>query len=218
MTRSSLKTFRRAAAALTVGCALSLCGNALAGNTPTPTSSNACSFASLTQPFQSFGDNNSYFLAPGANFEGDVSGWTLAGGAAVSSSNEDSFVGSSSDSHSLALPTTSAAVTTPTFCVTANAPTFRMFIQNSGNVGHNDGQLAVYLNFSGADGKAQQVKIGGLTVKNTKWTLTAPISFIQYISTPLKNGYANISFTIKPNDNHGNWLLDDLYVDPFCGK
>jgi hypothetical protein len=44
--------------------------------------------------------------------------------------------------------------------------------------------------------------------------VTPPISFIQYISTPLKSGYANISFTIKPNDNHGNWQLDDLYVDP----
>jgi hypothetical protein len=34
----------------------------------------------------------------------------------------------------------------------------------------------------------------------------------------LQNGYANISFTIKPNDTHGNWQIDDLYVDPYSSK
>ncbi len=93
-----------------------------------------------------------------------------------------------------------------------------MFIKNNGNLGHTDGQLAIYLNFSGADGRSQRVKIAGLTAKSGEWTLSPKISFIQYISTPLKNGYANISFTIKPNDNHGNWQIDDLYVDPYCSR
>ena len=99
--------------------------------------------------------------------------------------------------------------------MTSDAPTFRMFIKNNGNKGHMDGQLAVYLNFTGGSGNVQQVKIAALTSKTPGWTLTRPISFIQYISTPLKNGYANISFTIKPNDDHGNWQLDDFYVDPY---
>jgi len=215
---------KRAAAALTLGGALlgSLCTTAFAATTPTtataaPTSA-ACTFSGLSQTFGSFGDSNSYFVAPGGNFEGDMSGWTLSGNVEVTNTNESFSVGASSDAHSLALPDTSASATTPTFCVTANAPTFRMFIQNLGSNNHIDGQLAIYLNFTGADGKPQQVKIAGLTVKNSSWTLTPPISFIQYISTPLKSGYANISFTIKPNDNHGNWLLDDIYVDPFCSR
>ena len=37
-----------------------------------------------------------------------------------------------------------------------------------------------------------------------------------YGSMPLRaQGLANISFTIKPNDNHGDWQIDDLCVDPF---
>lgn len=185
---------------------------------PAPASATpaGCTFPNLSQPFSSLGDTNSYFLAPGANFESGSSGWTLSGGAGIVSGNETLLAEPASSSHSLALPTTSASVTSPTFCVTTNAPTFRMLIKNSGKLGHIDGQLAIYLNFTGADGRPQQVKIAGLTVNSTAWTLTPPISFIQYLSTPLKSGYANISFTIDPNDNHGNWLIDDLYVDPFC--
>jgi hypothetical protein len=176
-----------------------------------------CSFPAVSQPLAQFGDANSYFLVPDGDVEGAMSGWTFAGGAGVVAGNESFFVGGTQDSHSLGLPTTSAVVTTPTMCVTADSPAFRMFIKNNGNLGHIDGQLAVYLNFTGADGKQQQVKIAALKVNSTAWTVSPKISFVQYISTPLKSGYANVSFTIKPNDNHGNWQLDDIYIDPyFC--
>jgi len=174
-----------------------------------------CELPSTSLPFVGFGDLNPYFLAPGADFEGSTSGWRLSGGAGVTFGNESWNLGSPTDTYSLGLPTTSSAVTTPTFCVTTAAPSFRMLIKNNGNLGYVNGQLAVYLNFEGADGHAQTVKIKALTVKSTAWTLTPPISFIQYLSTPLKTGLANVSFTIKPNDNHGNWQIDDLYVDPF---
>jgi hypothetical protein len=190
-----------------------------AGMTASPSSAmGQCTFPSLSSPFASFGDQNPYSLAPGGNFEADQSGWTMSNGAGVVDGNETSYVGSSADNRSLALPTKDAAATTPTFCVTTDAPAFRMFIKNNGANGHMDGQLAVYLNFTGADGRQQQVKIAALTSNQPGWSLTPKISFIQYISTPLKSGVANISFTIKPNDNHGNWQLDDLYVDPYCSR
>jgi hypothetical protein len=170
-----------------------------------------CSWPSISQAFAPWSDSSWYFLAPGGDFK-DTSGWSLSGGAGVTSGGAGY---SGTDTNSLALPTTSSAATTPTICVTSQAPVFRMFIKNNGNLGRADGQLAIYLNFTGADGKPQQVKIAGLTVKSTAWTLTPPISFIQYISTPLQSGFASISFTIKPNDNHGNWQIDQLYVDPW---
>jgi hypothetical protein len=186
-----------------------------AAATAAPASSaTTCSWASLTQAFAGSSDSSWYFLAPGGNFQ-DTEGWNLLGGADVVQGGAGY---NSSDANSLALPTTSTVATTPTICVTSQAPSFRMFIKNNGNLGHIDGQLAIYLNFAGADGKPQQVKIAGLTVKNTSWTLTPPISFIQYISTPLQSGYANVSFTIKPNDNHGNWQVDDIYVDPYLSR
>jgi hypothetical protein len=192
-------------------------GAALAVTAAVASAAGTCVFPASSALFQPWADTNSYFVAPGGDFEAGLSGWSAAGGAGVVSGNE-SYGGGGAGSSSLALPTTSSVVRTPTMCVTSNAPVFRMFIKNNGNLGHVDGQLAVYLNFSGADGKPQHVKIAALKVANTKWTLSPKISFIQYLSTPLQSGYANISFTIEPNDTHGNWQIDDLYVDPYSSK
>jgi hypothetical protein len=189
----------------------SLAGGARAG---TVTLTNAgCAWPPLSQPFLPWADPGSYFLAPGGDFEGDMSGWTLSGGAAVVPGNESYDVGSLSDSKSLWLPTTSSSATTPTICVTALSPDLRLFALNHGANGHTDGQLALYLNFIGADGRPLEVKIAALR-GGTSWLLSPPILFIQYISQPLMAGTAQISFTIKPNDNHGNWQIDDFYVDP----
>jgi hypothetical protein len=211
----------RLTAVLRKGFALALLtatvGAALAVTATAASAAGTCVFPTSSEPFQTWADTNSYFVAPGGDFEAGLSGWSASAGAAVVSGNESYDVGGAGSS-SLGLPTTSSVVTTPTICVTSNAPAFRMFVKNNGNLGYIDGQLAVYLNFSGADGKPQQVKIAALKVNNTKWTLSPKISFIQYLSTPLRNGYANISFTIKPNDTHGNWQIDDLYVDPYSSK
>jgi hypothetical protein len=182
-----------------------------------PASTAVCSFPAQSSPFVPWSDSNSYFLAPGGNFDDGTAGWALAGSAGLVSGNEPYDV-SDQGTSSLGLPTTSAAATSPVMCVTADAPTFRLFIKNNGNLGHIDGQLAVYLNFQNTNGKWQQVKIAALTVKSTAWTLSPKISFIQYISTPLQSGLANVSFTFKPNDNHGNWQLDDMFVDPRIAK
>ena len=214
MTLKSLQNVRIVAVIAVVAVA------AIAGGRATKASAaGTCALPEASLALLGLGDSNPYFLAPGGNFEGDTSGWSLTGEAGITTDNESWNVGSESDSQSLALPTTSATATTATFCVTTQAPTFRMFIKNNGNLGHIDGQLAVYLNFTGADGRVQQVKIAALKVKSTAWTLSQPISFIQYLSTPLRQeGLANVSFTIKPNDNHGNWQIDDMYVDPYMSR
>jgi len=214
MTTTHLKHFR-----LITLVAFAAVAAIAGGRATTASAAGTCSLPTASPSLLSLGDPNWYFLAPGGDFESAANGWSLSGGAGVVAGNETSYVGSKTDSHSLALPTTSASVTTPTFCVTTLAPTFRMFIKNNGGQGHIDGQLAVYLNYTDANNKPQQVKIAALTVNSTAWTLSQPISFIQYLSTPLRaQGLANISFTIKPNDNHGNWQIDDMYVDPFLAR
>jgi hypothetical protein len=190
---------------------------AFACTATTASAAGTCVFPVTSAPFQPWGDTSSYFLAPGGDFESTVTDWGTAGGAAVVPGNEIYDVGGAG-AGSLALPSTAAVATTPTICVTSDAPVFRMMIKNNGNLGHIDGQLAVYLNFTGADGKAQQVKIAALKVTSTGWTLSPRISFVQYLSTPLKTGYTSVSFTIKPNDTHGNWQIDDVYVDPWISR
>jgi hypothetical protein len=165
------------------------------------------------QPFLAWGDTTQYLLGAGGNFEGSMSGWTLRGSAAVVPGNESYYVGAPTDSHSLALPTTASSVTTPMWCVTADTPLLRLFVRNNGLNGHTDGQLAFYLNFTGANGKLQTVKIAAVK-GTTSWAPSPQIPFIQYLSQPLQSGYTYVSFTVKPNDNHGSWQIDDFYDDP----
>ena len=80
--------------------------------TPATPTSGTCSFPSLSQLFSALGDSNTYFQGPNGDLEGSMSGWSLAGDAGVVEGNESEFVGSWSDSHSLALPTTSSSFTT----------------------------------------------------------------------------------------------------------
>ncbi|MDX6480084.1 MAG: hypothetical protein QOG85_594 [Gaiellaceae bacterium] len=188
---------------------------ASAAKAPVAQAALGCTYPSMAPVFLRWLDPSSYFLAPGANFENGLGGWTASGGAGVVSGNETYNVGGPG-SQSLALPTTSAVATTPTFCVSVDAPTLRLLVKNNGM---SDGQLAVYMNFQDANGKLQQVKVAALKPGNTSWNLTAPIVFAQYLSLPiLKSGYANVSFTFKPNDTHGNWQIDDMYVDPCISR
>ena len=63
----------------------------------------ACDLPTLSNPFAAFGDVDSYVLVPDGGFEAGASGWSLSSGADVVSGNENSYVGSSSDSSSLSI-------------------------------------------------------------------------------------------------------------------
>ena len=50
--------------------------------------------------------------------------------------------------------------------------------------------------------------------------MTPRRSFRLTVSSSLAtlNGSANVSLTFKPSDGHGNWQIDDVYVDPYKTK
>ena len=91
----------------------------------------ACDDATLTTPFQRWGDSASYKQAPGGDFEGDLAGWTLSGGARTVEGGEPWGVTGRVGSRALALPAGASAVT-PATCVNAGAPTFRFFARSTG--------------------------------------------------------------------------------------
>jgi len=70
---------------------------------------------------------------PGGGFESGAPGWTLAGSKVVSG-NESSFINTTTDSHSLAIPYGALAVS-PTVCVAMGENTIRLFVKNSGVAG-----------------------------------------------------------------------------------
>ena len=74
-----------------------------------------------SQPFLSFGDDDSYFLAPSGDFESGAAGWTLDGGAALVASPAGTGT-------ALSLPPGATAISPP-ICVTRNHVSARLFGQ-----------------------------------------------------------------------------------------
>ena len=74
----------------------------------------SCPSVSTTTPFSQFGDNNSYFVAPGGTFEGSSlpAGST---GASLTAGNETCHVVNSNDNQSLTVKS-GGTVTQPTTC------------------------------------------------------------------------------------------------------
>src|SRR3954471_19669904 len=68
-----------------------------------------CDNGANSQPFAQWGDDNSYFLAPGGNFESGAAGWSL-GGARVVSDQEPWRVAGGSGTHVLLVRPGASAV------------------------------------------------------------------------------------------------------------
>lgn len=84
------------------------------------------------QAFLDWGDDDFYVLAGGGDFESELDGWTLRGGAeAVSGGN---VLRPQSSGHALSLPEGSSAVTAP-ICVTRDNPVARMFSKTTSGLG-----------------------------------------------------------------------------------
>ena len=111
------------------GLALAVLPAASAQATPL-INTDACDNATLTQPFQQFGDPSYYKLVPGGDFEGSLSGWTLSGAKRMSGSEPFGATGTVGES-SLYVPA-GASVQSPYTCVDAAYPTFRFFGRNNG--------------------------------------------------------------------------------------
>jgi len=90
-----------------------------------------CESQSLSQPFLKWGDSNYYALAPGGDFEGPASPWTLSGGAQRVSGSEPYAVTGALGSWSLALGA-GAAAQSPFSCIEPNDRTFRAFARSEG--------------------------------------------------------------------------------------
>lgn len=174
-------------------------------------SAQACSSTGAKQAFGQFGDQRSYVLAPEGGFEAGGTGWRLAGGATVVSGNESYNLNSAADSHSLALPAGSSAVS-PSVCMAIDTPVFRMVARNTGDP---TAQLRVTATFS-LLGLLQTRTVGTVT-SGSSWTPTQPQSTVLTLSTIVGTLIpSSIQIHLTPLDSKGNWQVDDLYVDPFA--
>lgn len=156
--------------------------------------------------FSSWGDAADYYFAPNGGFESGSAGWTLAGGAAVTSGSETFAVHSSGDANSLAIPAGGSAATT--VCYGLTYPGARFFAESTG-----DGPATIHVRvvtrsllgvLSTLDGGTFQV--------DGSWQPSPKLSTLfSALAAPLGTKSMTLEITVES----GSVRIDDLYVDPF---
>ena len=166
-----------------------------------------CDNSSLSQPFTQWGDPSYYKLAPGADFEGSMAGWSLQGGAAQGSGSESYGVTGSVGSSSLSLPDGSVATSPPT-CVNAAYPDFRLFTRSDSP----GSTVTVSVLYSAPLIGNVTIPVGVVT-PTSDWQATAPMATGSAIPGLSNGGTANVSLRFSANG--GTVQVDDVFVDPW---
>jgi hypothetical protein len=171
----------------------------------------ACPSAAVSQPFKAFGDSDYYTLAPGATFESGAAAWTLNTNMKVAG-NESFFLNRSTDTTSLQIKA-GGQVVSPAFCVDGTMPTLRFVARKATSV---SGQLKVELLYADPAGNYKPVPAGtlanGTANEYGAWKPTPVLKL--YTALPMAVSQGTTVKLRLTADKGGDWLADDVYVDP----
>jgi hypothetical protein len=165
----------------------------------------ACNDAELSQPFARWGDQSSYELLPGADFEGSLTGWSLSGGAKRVAGSEPFGASGSVGAYSLQLPA-GASVQSPSTCVTAAYPTFRFFARNNSLLS----SVLVQVVYSTPLGTLT-LPLGAVALSSA-WEPTLPMLTGSLVTGLLSGGTAEVALRFTALT--GSSQIDDVFVDP----
>src|SRR4051794_7865488 len=212
-----MKGIRRARIALIAGLTGAALFAALPGSASAGVlvaSAPSCDNGANSQPFAQWGDDNSYFLAPGGGFESGAAGWSL-GGAHVVADQEPWRVAGDSGTHALSVGSGGSAVT-PTMCIGLEHPTMRFFAHRSGGgLLGGASTLAVSARVETSLGLVVEVPVGVVTTltNGISWNKT-PTQYVVASLLPLLPGeHTPIQFRFTAVGT-SDWVIDDVFVDP----
>jgi hypothetical protein len=163
----------------------------------------ACNYPDAEQVFTKWGDDGYYELAPDGGFEKGGNGWSFTGGAHLVAGNETEYLNGEEDQTSLSLPYKGTA-TSPRVCVDENTPLFRLMALNDGS---EQAKLRVTVEYDGPKAKSRPTQVRA----DDEWEPTEPL---QFDLEGEQERVARISFT--PQEKNGEWLVDDIYIDPWA--
>jgi hypothetical protein len=162
-----------------------------------------------SQPFRKIdGDSSYYVLVPGGSFESGTPGWTLGRGAKVVAGNEPWKVNSSSDNHSLYIPSGGYATTAP-MCFAPGDWHMRFFAASSSN---SLSSLQVRVRVKSLLG-ILSILDGGVVRANSTWEPSPRLALTLTNITGLLST-DSVSFQFVPSDS-ASWRIDDVYLDPW---
>ncbi len=185
-------SLRRALLALSTAAAVCAAG---AGAPVAAQADSSCPAAGLSQPFAQWGDQSSYELVPGGDFE--TSTWTLRHGAQLVAGSEPYAVTGTLGASSLSLPPGASAVS-PSTCVDASDPTLRFFIGGTG-------AALVQVVYGGT-----AIPVG-IAWAGSSW---AP-SPILLTGSELFGGDGTAQVSLRVSGLTGSPQIDDVFIDPW---
>jgi hypothetical protein len=172
--------------------------------TAASTVSASCEGQTFSQPFEAFGDENSYTLVPGSQFNGPEEGWTLSGGAKiVTVTRPDGSTGGV-----LELPKNSEAVSPP-MCVTLMYPTARVWMAA---VAETRGSVKTQVVYSTAKGVAVARTVAKLQPE-AAWSPSETFEVRPELGGNAE-GPRPVRFVFGAKSDKEAFELYDLYVDP----
>lgn len=167
----------------------------------------ACSYPDAEQVFAPYKDQGYYQLAPdGALGEGGT-GWTLEGGAELVLEPGVRAHEGLQEETAVSLPF-GAKATSPPFCVDETTPNFRFMMRNTGDKG---GKIRVTVSY---ENTRKVVKAKNNDVHSDELEEWVPTPSLKLDTGDEDERVARITFTAK--DPKSEYLVDDLYVDPFA--
>jgi len=167
----------------------------------------ACSYPDATQVFAPWKDKGYYQLAPEGGLEAGGSGWSLEGGAQLVADDGERLHEGEQEETAVLLPFGGSA-TSPPVCVDDTTPNFRVMIRN---LGAKDAKLRVTVTY---EGTGKPVKAKNNDIHSDTEDNWMPSPSLKLETDKEEERIARITFTGK--DPKTNYLVDDLYVDPFA--
>jgi hypothetical protein len=163
----------------------------------------------VTAPvFLPWGDYSGYYFAPNGGFESGSSNWTLSGGAAVVTQDNEPWYLAGFGSHALSIPTGGSASTSVCFGLTY--PAVRFFAAGDGG----DATIHVRVVSRSLLG-VLSVLDGGTFTAGSAWRPSPKLSTLfSALGAPLGSKSMTLQFTVE----RGTAQIDDLFVDPFLMK
>ena len=165
-----------------------------------------CGTTTLSQPFTPWGDTGYYWLLPGGNFEGSLTGFTLSGGAAKVAGSEPFAATGSLGAWSLSLPA-GASLQTPFVCVDGADTYFRFFALNK--AAGSTLTVSVVYTIAGIQTAFPVGTVNG----DSKWEPSTAMHTGGKIASKL-SGTGTAMMALRFTASGGTAQVDDVFLDP----
>jgi hypothetical protein len=166
-----------------------------------------CPKGVTSKPFTAFNDQAHYSLVQGGSFEEGAPGWSLSN-ASVENENESFNV--AGGSHSLAIAADGVAAS-PTFCVSSEYPSFRLFARRTG--GYGFGALDVTVRWRDVYGMTHEA-LSGTIQGGSSWAPSPVLRLGSMLPLWMPGSTLSVSLVFEPTYG-SSWAIDDVYIDPY---